>query len=104
MHFFCCIAVNFEILVANFTIFQHEKLNVNFSFGAFKAIKKKSLEKKGVFSQYPQIKIRANSVSRFLPANVLVGEVREDSHMNEQAQYPLGKYFHVLLTSDIFSE
>jgi len=44
MHFFCCIAVIFKILVANFTIFRHERLNVSFSFGAFKAIKKKLKE------------------------------------------------------------
>ncbi len=73
--FFCCIAVNFKILVANFTIFRHERLNVGFSFGAFKAIKK-SLKKKVIFRHYPQIKIRANGVSRFLPAKVLVGGVR----------------------------
>ena len=71
--FFCCIAVNFKILVASFTIFRHERLNVSFSFGAFKAIKNKSLKKKGIFRHYPQIEIRANSVYRFLPAKVLVG-------------------------------
>jgi hypothetical protein len=42
----------------------------------FNAIKKKSLKKKGIFRHYPQIKIRANSVYRFLPAKVLVGGVR----------------------------
>ncbi len=75
MHFFCCIAVSFEILVANFTVFRHEGLNVTFSFGVFKAIKK-SLKKRGIFRHYPQIKIRANSVSRFLPSKVLTGGVR----------------------------